>query len=129
MTCFERGQLSSLKPSDWAHRERESNPARISPTAAGSYSEARYLIVRYRREPGGRRSFEDRLPYLLLVMAVDQGRRSGDPQVERVLADVLAVEYARMVGLGALAHEGGIAADVDQRRTIENGSAPFREVC
>jgi hypothetical protein len=43
---------------------------------------------------------------------VDQGHRRRNAEVERILADALAVEDARMIGFNALAHKGGIPADV-----------------
>ena len=43
----------------------------------------------------------------------------GSRAFEGVLADALAVERARMIGFGALAHEGRIAIAVDQSGAIE----------
>ena len=56
---------------------------------------------------------QNRSSDLLLVVTCYEGQRSCNPQVERVLADALAVENPRMIGLGALAHKGGIPGDVD----------------
>jgi hypothetical protein len=36
---------------------------------------------------------------------VDQGHRRRNAEVERILGDALAVEDARMIGFGALAHK------------------------
>ena len=54
-----------------------------------------------------------------MVVTCNGGQRSCNPQVERVLADALAVENPRMIGLSALAHEDGIPGDVDQCRIIK----------
>jgi hypothetical protein len=60
-----------------------------------------------------RQGSENGLADLLPVMTSDQGQRCDDSQIKRVLTAALAGEWARMIGLGALAHEGRVSVDID----------------
>jgi hypothetical protein len=51
---------------------------------------------------------------------VDQCHRGGDPETERIHADALAVEDARMIGFGALAHEGGKPVEMSEPYAARN---------
>ena len=56
---------------------------------------------------------------LLPVMTADQGQRRDDPQIESILGNTFAIEWARMIGLGALAHKGRVSVDIDQGGVVE----------
>ena len=74
---------------------------------------------RFLSESRWKRDLQNRPPDLSLIVTAYECQRSCNPQVEGVLADAFAVEDKSVIRLGALAHEGGVPADVNQYRIVK----------